>query len=91
MAQLTTELSADDHAAHAAAMAMHDCCNDADAAAKTGKLCKVGQECAVGHAAGPTPGLHTPHDAALPVLGAPARPFLLSFDPPGVWRPPALA
>lgn len=74
-----------------AAMADHDCCNDADTFAKTGKLCKTGQECSAGgiglvaycRTASFTP-VHP-----LRIVSQ-ARPI---FDaaPAGIWRPPTLS
>lgn len=75
-----------DHAA-----ATHDCCNDAEAAAKTGSLCKTGQEC------------NLPHTFTLASLQAPVQapvatpvtptgnPFSPSFTPPDIWRPPTFS
>lgn len=68
-----------------------DCCNDADTAAKTGKLCKTGQTCSV-PAAFATASLPLQE----PILGSSclvptARLVTLSFDPPAVWRPPTLS
>lgn len=68
----------------------HDCCNDADTAARTGKVCKTGQECPVGgigpimsfQAASPTP-----MDPLRLVFRARA---MFDSGPSGVWRPPTL-
>lgn len=66
----------------------HDCCNDAETAAKTGNRCKTGQDCQVVHP------LMLP--ATVTLSPAPAAPLLIptaehrfpSSDPTGVWRPP---
>ena len=71
------------------AAAMHDCCNDAETAAKTGKLCKSAQPCqSIGQ-------FQTfPQQDALPLgLASSVRfPRLatipVSFDPSATWRPP---
>jgi len=65
-----------------------DCCADAATAAKTGKPCKVGQECPSGTQAQPVVAI-----AAAPVLNTSpriptAQPFAASTGPTGVWRPP---
>lgn len=90
MAQAAIEVASDDHGRHAGAAAAHDCCNDEDAVAKTGKLCKTGQECKVGQAAALAAPVRLAPDTA-PIWVLPTSPSgLLSFHPPGVWRPPAL-
>ena len=65
-----------------------DCCNDADTVAKTGKLCKMGQEC---HSStqGPlfTLNIHLPsppHSVRFALVELPVH----SLDPAGLWRPP---
>lgn len=72
------------------AAAMHDCCNDAETAAKTGKPCKSAQFCqSVGQFL-PFTGLE-----ALPLGSTSSTRFprlasvLFSFDPAATWRPPA--
>lgn len=72
-------------------MADHDCCNDAETAAKTGKMCKTGQDC-------PVSALYPASLViSLSVAVAPAtlHPSLVlsvrSFNASSVWRPPALA
>lgn len=72
-------------------MANHDCCNDIETVAKTGKMCKTGQDC-------PVSALYPASLAiSLSVVMAPAtlHPSLVlsvrSFDASSVWRPPALA
>ena len=75
-----------------AAMSMadgaHDCCLDADTAAKTGHPCKSGQECKVGSLFQ----FATPQFAFLFTAASPALPALslppIANDPSGVWRPP---
>lgn len=66
----------------------HDCCNDADTVAKTGKLCKMGQEC-------PSGGQYLLFP---PVVLAVApvtvdrfsliTHFIPTLSPAGLWRPP---
>ena len=68
-----------------------DCCNDADTAAKTGKLCKTGQSCSV-----PVVFVTASLPLQEPILGSPcliptARLVTASFDPPALWRPPTLS
>jgi len=69
---------------------MHDCCNDADTAKKTGKACKTVQPCAsVGQA------LPFSELGVLSQLPASSVRFprladvSFSFDPAATWRPPA--
>lgn len=87
-----------DHMAHmqgsdmdqqTASMAGHDCCNDADTAAKTGQMCKTGEHC-------PFSVQYPPSVASslfLPVEQSTLFPSLVltvrSFDATSVWRPPA--
>lgn len=73
------------------AMADHDCCNDVETVAKTGKICKTGQDC-------PVSALYPASLAiSLSVMVAPTtlHPSLVlsvrSFDASSVWRPPAFA
>ena len=69
---------------------MHDCCNDAETAAKTGQPCKTVQPC-------PSPGQFLPFASieVLPLERATSVRFphladtLFSFDPAATWRPPA--
>lgn len=75
---------------HEAAMEQ-DCCNDADTFAKTGKMCKTGQDCQV--------------LSQFPAFARPSFPLLTadiphyssivlsvrSFDASSVWRPPTRA
>lgn len=74
-----------------AAMADHDCCNDADTFAKTGKLCKTGQECSAG-GIGLIASFRTASFTPMHPLriASPAQPI---FDaaPAGIWRPPTLS
>jgi hypothetical protein len=73
------------------AMADHDCCNDAETVAKTGKMCKTGQDCQVSvlYPASRVSSLSLPVAPATQYLSLvlPVR----SFDASSVWRPPALA
>ena len=67
------------------------CCNDADQTTKTGRACKLGQECPVAGA-----WLPSAQDSWVPVRATdPAassfEPFALCIDPRGRWRPPALS
>lgn len=69
----------------------HDCCNDADTAAKTGHACKTGQECNLTQACMALPLLF---GAGLPAAAysvPPPQDPLWSFDPTSVWRPPTLS
>lgn len=77
--------------AMAAMAADDDCCNDADTVAKTGKLCKTGQECSaggIGLIASFRTASFTPEHPLR--IDSPARPI---FDaaPAGIWRPPTLS
>ena len=68
--------------------AAHDCCNDADTFAKTGKACKTGQECPAG-CSGPITSFQTVSIAPVAALRLVSRPQArLDFAPAGVWRPP---
>ncbi|MGD0958224.1 MAG: hypothetical protein ABSB19_00305 [Methylomonas sp.] len=68
----------------------HNCCNDADTVAKTGKLCKTQQNC--------QPNALVLIDVAQPriidTISAKIPPFTnllsLSFDQAATWRPPNL-
>ncbi|MHB1084370.1 MAG: hypothetical protein ACYCZA_05975 [Thiobacillus sp.] len=70
--------------------AAHDCCNDADTAAKTGKACKSGQSC-------PSMGQILPmtelgvltQDPASSVRFPRLADKTFTFDPAATWRPPA--
>lgn len=65
----------------------HSCCEDAETAAFTGKLCKSGQECG-------TPSVFCPTTSKIPVASRVQVPFagdmpsLLSPDPAKLLRPP---
>jgi hypothetical protein len=68
----------------------HSCCNDAETYAKTGKTCKTGEQCqsALQYPAYTpitNPVAFVPPPQFLPVIQ-----FIPSFDPPHIWRPPAL-
>lgn len=78
------------HAMHAGHTA-HNCCNDADTAAKTGKACKTGQACSAAGA-----WLTSWQDLPLcqpsiVSLVSSFQPFVLRIDSGGRWRPPALS
>lgn len=68
-----------------------DCCNDAETVAKTGKLCKTDVPCSSSSACvlasflAPVPSART----QVPVFALTAS--IATFDPSGVWRPPALS
>lgn len=73
------------------AMADHDCCDEADAPAKTGKACNMGQDCPVSalYPASFVASLSLP---AAPVTRYPSLVLpVRSFDASSVWRPPARA
>lgn len=69
----------------------HDCCNDADTFATTGKLCKTGQECSSGGI-----GLIASSRIAsfLPLqplrIDSLVQP-IFNAAPAGIWRPPTLS
>ncbi|OZA27895.1 MAG: hypothetical protein B7X93_08315 [Hydrogenophilales bacterium 17-61-9] len=70
--------------------AMHDCCNDAETATKTGKPCKSAQFCSsVGQF------LPFPENEGLPQSQAASSWYsrladiAFTFDPTATWRPPA--
>lgn len=66
-----------------------DCCNDADTAAKTGKLCKTGQECSSGaQCLLLPPVVHAVAPAATERFAL-ISPFIRTLSPAGLWRPPA--
>lgn len=72
------------------APALGDCCNDAQTAAQTGKLCKADTPCS-------SPGLCALVSLHGPMLWgnlSERRPDLAArvaaWTPPGVWRPPSL-
>ena len=67
---------------------VHDCCNDADTIAKTGKLCKADQDCQPVN-----PGMINLMEcrASAPVgieKASPPSTIVLSFEPSATWRPP---
>jgi hypothetical protein len=67
---------------------MRDCCNDPDTVAKTGKLCKMGQECSSGAQCLLFPSVMSavaPVDAERFSLISPFIPLLSAA---GLWRPP---
>ena len=74
----------------ASAASSHDCCNDADTAARTGQLCKMGQECSA-----PMTYLLPPTMLQVGVANQPPIPTALHITlhtrpPAAVWRPPSL-
>lgn len=75
----------------ASAQAAGDCCNDAETAAKTGKLCKADSPCASSSACVlPSFHAHVPFaqaSDAVPALSA----LIATFGPSGVWRPPTFS
>lgn len=69
--------------------AAHDCCNDADAAAKTEKPCKSAQSCqSIGQILPITELGVLPHDSASSVRFPRLADFTFTFDPAATWRPP---
>ena len=76
---------------HTASAAEHDCCNDADTAAKTGKMCKTGQDCSVSaqYPAGIYSSFFLPVEQSTQYSSLVL--FVRSFDASSVWRPPARA
>jgi hypothetical protein len=78
-------------AAHTASSDGHDCCNDADAFARTGQMCKSGQMCSPSLAyLLPLAAVLSPMAIHHPALTAASTP--LQTRPPGaVWRPPSLS
>ena len=68
----------------------HDCCNDADAFAKTGKLCKTDLSCqSLSQAPQSVYTLVLLATTAEPSVPSPDR-VIRNHDPTPVWRPPAL-
>lgn len=75
---------------NAADAVAHDCCNDADTAAKTGKACKSGQPCQSVGSLLPVTGLgDLPRDLAPAVRFPRLADIAFTFDPAATWRPPA--
>ena len=69
--------------------AMHDCCNDAKTAAKTGKPCKSAQPCQSAGQILPISELATLPQAIGPSVRFPRfADIAFSFDPAATWRPP---
>jgi hypothetical protein len=89
MAQTGIAMAMDEN--NAANNAIGDCCNDADVATKTGKLCKTGQDCSV--SAHCVIASHSPSKlpVALSSFVPATQQFMPSFDPSGVWRPPSFS
>lgn len=72
------------------AEAMHDCCNDSETAAKTGKPCKTAQPCQSAVQFLPFSGLDIlTQELATSVRFPHLADVLFSFDPAATWRPPA--
>lgn len=70
------------------AMADHDCCNDAQTATKTGKMCKTSQDCPVSTLYPANFGSSLSLSAG-PVTQYPSLVLSVrTFDPSSVWRPP---
>jgi hypothetical protein len=69
----------------------HDCCHDADTAAKTGKRCKSGQDCQVVHPLILPATVTLSPAPALSLLVPTTEHLFPSSDPTGVWRPPTLS
>lgn len=68
----------------------HDCCNDAETVAKTGKLCKTAMECQSSSPCllvSPAHGYVSKFAAHAPRSAERVRP---ADSPTSVWRPPAL-
>lgn len=74
-----------------ASAADHDCCNDAETTAKTGKMCKTGQDCPVSaqYPASLPPSPHLAVELSTQYLALVLS--VRSFDASSVWRPPARA
>ncbi len=73
------------------AHAVGDCCNDAETAAKTGKLCKADTPCGSFNAC-VFVSFRTPISSAQASSPVPALTALItSFNPSGIWRPPSLS
>ncbi|MHB1144802.1 MAG: hypothetical protein ACYCZS_07880 [Thiobacillus sp.] len=72
------------------AVAMHDCCNDAETAAKTGSPCKSAQPCQSAGLFLPFPEREVLSQSLASSVRFPQRAdSLFSFDPAATWRPPA--
>lgn len=83
------EMAQMDHDQQVAIAAEHDCCNDPETAAHTGKFCKTGIDCQIS-AQYATVSVTTA--LSLPALQAAHYPVPVfaaqSFDASSVWRPP---
>jgi len=87
MAQASPDSSED---AAMSADTRHDCCNDAETFAKTGKLCKTDLSCqSVSHPSQTGYVLVLPATTAKPSVPFPDR-VIRTLKPNPVWRPPAL-
>lgn len=70
--------------------AMHDCCNDAETAAKTGQACKAGQSCHAGGQFFQVTSFGVLFQDAVPAVRFPRlADIAFTFDPAATWRPPA--
>ena len=68
-----------------------DCCNDAETAAKTGKLCKAEIPCS-GSSAGLPPSRHEPQSTAqVSDLVSALTTQITPFNPADIWRPPSFS
>ena len=68
-----------------------DCCNDAETAAKTGKLCKTGQACNLSFSFAVT-SVHAPTQApASSCFVTGAMLTMPSVGHSGIWRPPTFS
>lgn len=68
-----------------------DCCNDAETAAKTGKLCKTGQECSLSQVFIVVPSQSPDQKplATTPIVAS--NLFHPLFNPSDIWRPPTFS
>lgn len=68
-----------------------DCCNDAETAAKTGKLCKTGQQCSLSQVF-TLASRQLPDQRPLAITPRVAgKLFSPSFNLSDIWRPPSLS
>lgn len=79
-----------EHMASDATVGAGSCCNDADTAAKTGKLCKTGQECSLS-----TSAIMSLQTTLLDPMSSPQVVTTLfmtpALHPSAVWRPPSFS
>jgi hypothetical protein len=76
--------------AQATSAGSHDCCNDADTAARTGQLCKMGQECTAPMTYLLPPSMLQQGVATQRIFFASLPVTLHTRPPAAVWRPPSL-